>query len=477
MENNKLNIKEYLDADERKSLLRLLTAGSVDDGKSTLIGRLLFDSKKLYEDQLQALERDSKRLGNAGAGEIDYALLLDGLKAEREEGITIDVAYRYFSTNQRKFIIADTPGHEQYTRNMITGGSTANLAIILVDARTGVITQTRRHTFLVSLLGIKHIVLAVNKMDLVDYSEEVFNKIKNEYLHLTAQLGIEDVTCFPLSAKMGDNVVEKSDKTPWFEGTSLLQYLETVPIDRDRNMNDFRFPVQYVLRPNLDFRGFSGKVASGIIRKGDTVMALPSKKTSRVKSIVTYEGELDYAFCPQCVTITLEDEIDISRGEMLVKPDNLPFIGRNIQTKLVWMDEEPMNRNKQFFLKIGTNTTRATINAVDYRIDINTMEQLEGKDFCLNEIGQVQITTAKTLFFDDYKQNRATGAFILIDPITNNTCAVGMIEKPINEEELLSEDLPTLDLKKLGIEPEHYEAIELAAKELSRQGIEIIIKK
>ena len=477
MENNKLNIKEYLDADERKSLLRLLTAGSVDDGKSTLIGRLLFDSKKLYEDQLQALERDSKRLGNAGAGEIDYALLLDGLKAEREEGITIDVAYRYFSTNQRKFIIADTPGHEQYTRNMITGGSTANLAIILVDARTGVITQTRRHTFLVSLLGIKHIVLAVNKMDLVDYSEEVFNKIKNEYLHLTAQLGIEDVTCFPLSAKVGDNVVEKSEKTPWFEGTSLLQYLETVPIDQDRNMNDFRFPVQYVLRPNLDFRGFSGKVASGIIRKGDTVMALPSKKTSRVKSIVTYEGELDYAFCPQCVTITLEDEIDISRGEMLVKPDNLPFIGRNIQTKLVWMDEEPMNRNKQFFLKIGTNTTRATINAVDYRIDINTMDQLEGKDFCLNEIGQVQITTAKTLFFDDYKQNRATGAFILIDPITNNTCAVGMIEKPINEEELLIEDLPTLDLKKLGIEPEHYEAIELAAKELSRQGIEIIIKK
>ena len=477
MENNKLNIKEYLDADERKSLLRLLTAGSVDDGKSTLIGRLLFDSKKLYEDQLQALERDSKRLGNAGAGEIDYALLLDGLKAEREEGITIDVAYRYFSTNQRKFIIADTPGHEQYTRNMITGGSTANLAIILVDARTGVITQTRRHTFLVSLLGIKHIVLAVNKMDLVDYSEEVFNKIKNEYLHLTAQLGIEDVTCFPLSAKVGDNVVEKSNKTPWFEGTSLLQYLETVPIDRDRNMNDFRFPVQYVLRPNLDFRGFSGKVASGIIRKGDTVMALPSKKTSRVKSIVTYEGELDYAFCPQCVTITLEDEIDISRGEMLVKPDNLPFIGRNIQTKLVWMDEEPMNRNKQFFLKIGTNTTRATINAVDYRIDINTMDQLEGKDFCLNEIGQVQITTAKTLFFDDYKQNRATGAFILIDPITNNTCAVGMIEKPINEEELLSEDLPTLDLKKLGIAPEHHDAIELAAKELSRQGIEIIIKK
>ena len=477
MEDNSLNIKAYLDADERKSLLRLLTAGSVDDGKSTLIGRLLFDSKKLYEDQLQALERDSKRVGNAGAGEIDYALLLDGLKAEREEGITIDVAYRYFSTNQRKFIIADTPGHEQYTRNMITGGSTANLAIILVDARTGVITQTRRHTFLVSLLGIKHIVLAVNKMDLVDFSEEVFCKIKDEYLELTNQLGIEDVTCFPLSAKEGDNVVEKSNRTPWFEGISLLQYLETVPIDQDRNMQDFRFPVQYVLRPNLDFRGFSGKVASGIIRKGDPIMALPSRKTSRVKSIVTYEGELDYAFCPQCVTITLEDEIDISRGEMLVKPDNLPFIGRHIQSKLVWMDEEPMDRSKQFFLKANTNTTRATISAIDYRIDVNTMENLEGKDFKLNEIGQVQITTAKTLFFDAYKQNRATGAFILIDPITNNTCAVGMIEKQLDEADLLQEDLPTLDLPKLGIAPEHYEAIEKAVKELSKQGLEIVIKK
>ena len=471
------NIREFLDADERKSLLRLLTAGSVDDGKSTLIGRLLFDSKKLYEDQLQALERDSKRVGNAGAGEIDYALLLDGLKAEREEGITIDVAYRYFSTNLRKFIIADTPGHEQYTRNMITGGSTANLAIILVDARTGVITQTRRHTFLVSLLGIKHIVLAVNKMDLVDFSEEVFCKIKDEYLELTNQLGIDDVTCFPLSAKEGDNVVEKSNRTPWFEGTSLLQYLETVPIDQDRNMHDFRFPVQYVLRPNLDFRGFSGKVASGIIRKGDPIMALPSRKKSRVKSIVTYDGELEYAFCPQCVTITLEDEIDISRGEMLVKPDNIPFVGRHLQTKLVWMDEEPMDRGKQFFLKANTNTTRATISAIDYRIDVNTMEHLEGKDFKLNEIGQVQITTAKTLFFDAYKQNRATGAFILIDPITNNTCAVGMIEKQLDEADLLEEELPTLDLPKLGIAPEHYEAIEKAVKELSKQGLEIVIRK
>ena len=477
MINHKLNIKDYLDADERKSLLRLLTAGSVDDGKSTLIGRLLFDSKKLYEDQLQALERDSKRVGNAGAGEIDYALLLDGLKAEREEGITIDVAYRYFSTNQRKFIIADTPGHEQYTRNMITGGSTANLAIILVDARTGVITQTRRHTFLVSLLGIKHIALAVNKMDLVDFSEDVFKSIRDEYLSLTNQLGIEDVTCFPISAKMGDNVVEKSDRTPWYNGISLLEFLETVPIDQDRNMQDFRFPVQYVLRPNLDFRGFCGKVASGVISKGDEIIALPSRKASRVKSIVTYDGELDYAFCPQCVTITLEDEIDISRGEMLVKPDNLPFIGRHLQTKLVWMDEEPMDRSKQFFLKAGTNTTRATISAIDYRIDVNTMEHLPGADFKLNEIGQVQITTAKTLLFDAYAKNRATGAFILIDPITNNTSAVGMIEKPLAEEDLLEEDVPTLDLPRLGIGPEHYEAIEKVVKELSKQGIEVKVQK
>ena len=393
------NIKEFLDQDEKKDLLRLLTAGSVDDGKSTLIGRLLFDSKKLYEDQLQALERDSKRVGNAGE-HIDYALLLDGLKAEREEGITIDVAYRYFSTNLRKFIIADTPGHEQYTRNMITGGSTANLAIILVDARTGVITQTRRHTFLVSLLGIKHIVLAVNKMDLVDFSQEVFDKIVGEYRKLTDYLGIDDVTCFPLSALDGDNVVEKSDRTPWYEGPALLDFLETVPIHTDRNMDDFRYPVQYVLRPNLDFRGFCGKIASGVIRKGDEIMALPSKKKSHVKSIVTYEGELEEAFCPQCVTITLEDEIDISRGEMIVKSDNLPEIGRHVETMLVWMDEEPMDRKKQFYLKHNTNTTRATIDQIAYKVDVNTMEQSPAEFFKLNEIGRVQITTAKTLFFD-----------------------------------------------------------------------------
>ena len=477
MEDKKIDIKAFLDADEKKDLLRLLTAGSVDDGKSTLIGRLLFDSKKLYEDQLQALERDSVRVGNAGAGEIDYALLLDGLKAEREEGITIDVAYRYFSTNQRKFIIADTPGHEQYTRNMITGGSTANLAIILVDARAGVITQTRRHTFLVSLLGIKHIVLAVNKMDLVDFSHDVFDKIKSEYLALTSQLGIEDVTCFPISAKMGDNVVEKSTNTPWYDGPALLDFLETVPIHLDRNMTNFRYPVQYVLRPNLDFRGFSGKIASGVIHKGDEIVALPSMKRSHVKSIVTYDGELEEAFCPQSVTICLEDEIDISRGEMIVKPGDLPHVGRSFETMLVWMDEEPMDRAKQFFLKHNTNTTRATIDSVQYRVDVNTMEQMEGRDFKLNEIGCVRITTAKTLFFDSYKDNRATGAFILIDPITNNTSAVGMIVRPLEENEANEQPVPTLDLKALGIPAEHYPSIERATAELARQGLEVKIIK
>lgn len=422
----KINIKEFLDKDEKKDLLRLLTAGSVDDGKSTLIGRLLFDSKKLYEDQLDALERDSKRLGNAG-GEIDYALLLDGLKAEREQGITIDVAYRYFSTNRRKFIIADTPGHEQYTRNMITGGSTANLAIILVDARTGVITQTKRHTFIVSLLGIKHVVLAVNKMDLVGYSQQVFDNIVSNYMEFAKGLNIPDIRPIPLSALKGDNVVEVSELMPWYQGHSLLEFLETVRVGKDRNYTDFRFPVQYVLRPNLDFRGFSGKVASGIIRQGDTIMALPSGKQSRVKTIHTYDGNLQEAFPPQSITITLEDEIDISRGEMIVLPDNLPTVNRHFDAMLVWMDEQPMKPGQQYFIKHTTNTLRAQIDDIDYRIDINTLNQSKIDYFQLNEIGRVKVTTSQPLLFDPYTQNRSTGAFILIDPITNNTSAVGMI--------------------------------------------------
>lgn len=475
--NSKLNIKEFLDKDEQKDLLRFLTAGSVDDGKSTLIGRLLFDSKKIYEDQLDALERDSKRVGNAGE-HIDYALLLDGLKAEREQGITIDVAYRYFSTNNRKFIIADTPGHEQYTRNMITGGSTANAAIILVDARTGVITQTRRHTYLISLLGIKHLVLAVNKMDLVDFDKAVFDKIVRDFEEFVTPLGIPDVTCIPLSALDGDNVVEKSKRTPWYTGKCMLDYLETVPIDLDRNYDDFRYPVQYVLRPNLDFRGFCGKVASGVVRKGDTVMALPSRKTSKVKSIVTYEGEIEEAFPPLCVTITLEDEIDISRGEMIVKPDNLPTEDRNFEAMLVWMDEEAMDPNKQFYLKQTTNTTRARIDSIKYKVNVNTMEQSEVDHLELNEIGRVVFTTGKELLFDPYQKNKQTGSFILIDPITNNTSAVGMIIDRVDAKDMKHDDaLATICLSDLGIDECHLEAIQKAADELKRQGIVVKVKK
>lgn len=475
MEIKNLDIKEFLDRDEQKDLLRFLTAGSVDDGKSTLIGRLLFDSKKIYEDQLDALERDSKRVGNAGE-HIDYALLLDGLKAEREQGITIDVAYRYFSTNNRKFIIADTPGHEQYTRNMITGGSTANAAVILVDARTGVITQTRRHTYLISLLGIKHLVLAVNKMDLVDFDENVFNKIVSDFNAFVADLNIPDVYCIPLSALEGDNVVEKSERTPWYDGKCLLDYLETVPIDLDRNYSDFRYPVQYVLRPNLDFRGFCGKVASGVIRPGDEVMALPSRKKSRVKSIVTYEGEIEEAFPPMCVTLTLEDEIDISRGEMIVKPDNLPIESRNFEAMLVWMDEEPMDTSKQFFIKQTTNTTRARIDNIKYRVDVNTMERSNVELLKLNEIGRVVFTTGKELFFDPYHTNKQTGAFILIDPITNNTSAVGMIIGKVDAGELVGDDaIATIDLKALGIDESHRAAIEKVCDQLKRQGLTIKI--
>jgi adenylyl-sulfate kinase len=432
-----LSIKQFLDQDQRKDLLRLLTAGSVDDGKSTLIGRLMFDSKMLYEDQLAALEKDSKRMGHAGE-DIDYALLLDGLKAEREQGITIDVAYRYFSTAKRKFIIADTPGHEQYTRNMITGGSTANLAIILIDATKGVITQTRRHTFLVSLLGIKHVVLAVNKMDLVDFSQKIFDDICTDYKNFVTQLDIPDVEFIPLSALKGDNVVEISGKMTWYHGKSMLEFLETVHVSSDRNYDDFRFPVQYVLRPDRDFRGFAGKVASGIVKPGDTVMALPSRKTSKVKTIPTYDGNLEKAFPPQSVTLVLEDEIDISRGEMLVNPDNLPRMDRHFEAMLVWMDEEPMDLSTQFFLKQTTNTTRARIDMLRHKVDVNTLEKSEVEILSLNEIGRAVFTTAKPLFFDPYKKNKNTGSFVLIHPVTNNTVAVGMILDKLESKNLPS---------------------------------------
>ena len=361
---------------------------------------------------------------------------------------------------------------------MITGGSTANLAIILVDARTGVITQTRRHTFLCSLLGIKHLVLAVNKMDLVNFDEQVFRKIVADFEAFIKPFGIPDVRCIPLSALEGDNVVTRSQRTPWYDGPALLEFLETVHIGNDHNLKDFRYPVQYVVRPDLDFRGFCGKIASGVVRKGDEVMALPSGKRSRVKRIVTYDGDLDYAFPPQSVTLQLEDEIDISRGEMIVHPDNVPNVGRHFEAMLVWMDEQPMDVRKSFYLKQTTNTTRCRIDHFDYKVDVNTLEKSEVDHLELNEIGRAVIVSAKELFFDAYKDNKPTGAFILIDPITNNTSCVGMILGPVAENDLHSDDaLPTLDLPKLGIAPEHYEAIDKAVKELSRQGIEVKVKK
>ncbi len=421
-----MDINEFLNRDEQKDLLRLLTAGAVDDGKSTLIGRLLYDSKLLYEDQLAALERDSKRVGSV-AGEIDYALLLDGLQAEREQGITIDVAYRYFATAKRKFIIADTPGHEQYTRNMVTGASTANLAIVLVDARTGVINQTRRHTFLISLLGIKHVILAVNKMDLVDYQESIFNDICQEYRDFVTRLKIPDLHFIPLSALKGDNVVEKSQNMKWYTGQPLLEILETVYVTSDRNFIDFRYPVQYVLRPDAEFRGFAGTVASGVVRPGDDILVLPSRKKSKVKTISTYDGNLKEAFPPQSVALTLEDEIDISRGDMLVHPNNLPRTARTFEAMLVWMDEKPMLKSTAFFLKHTTRTTRATIDRIRYRTDVNTLRKNEATSLALNEIGRVTITCGQPLFFDPYMKNHTTGSFIMIDPVTNFTAAVGMI--------------------------------------------------
>lgn len=455
-----MDIEAYLNQDQKKDLLRLLTAGSVDDGKSTLIGRLLFDSKKLYEDHLAALERDSRRIGHAG-NDIDYALLLDGLKAEREQGITIDVAYRYFSTSRRKFIIADTPGHEQYTRNMVTGASTANLAIILVDARTGVITQTRRHTYLVSLLGIRHIVLAINKMDLVDWKKEVFDSICEDYRSFVTQLDIPDINFIPLSALKGDNVVEGSPHMPWYHGKSLLEFLETVHIQSDRNFDDFRFPVQYIIRPSDDYRGFAGKVTSGVVKPGDEIMVLPGRKRSKVRSISTYDGQLDYANPPLSVTLTLQDEIDISRGDMLVHPHNLPRVERHFEAMLVWMDEQPMDPARHFFIKQNTHNTRVRIDQIRYRVDVNTLEELPAEYFRLNEIGRVVLTTVKPLFFDPYRKNRSTGSFILIDPVTNNTVAVGMIIDKLSSNELPSritvEDKETIARGESLIKPSDYQ--------------------
>src|SRR5689334_15574761 len=421
------DIHQYLAQHERKELLRFITCGSVDDGKSTLIGRLFYEAKMIYEDQLAAIQKDSTKFGTTGSGEIDLALFTDGLEDERQQGITIDVAYRYFSTDKRKFIIADTPGHEQYTRNMATGASTADLAIILIDARHGVLVQTKRHSFIVSLLGIRHVVVAINKMDLVGYSQEAYDKIRGDYQSFAARLDLPDVHFLPLSALKGDNVVAPSKSMSWYNGPTLMHLLETVYIGSDRNLEDLRFPVQNVLRPHLDFRGFSGTLASGIVRRGDEIMALPSRKTSRVKSIVTYDGELEEAFSPQSVTLTLEDEIDVSRGDMLVRPGNLPRAEQKFEATVVWMSEEPMVPGKSYWFKQTTKLTPGAISTLRYQIDVNTLHRAEAPTLKLNEIGRCAVSLSQPICFDGYRRNRATGAFIVIDRLTNGTVAAGMI--------------------------------------------------
>ena len=420
------DINAYLKQHENKQLLRFITCGSVDDGKSTLIGRLLYDSKMIYEDQLAQLEADSKIVGTTGGG-FDPALLTDGLKAEREQGITIDVAYRYFSTAKRKFIIADTPGHEQYTRNMATGASTADLAILMIDARNGVLTQTKRHSFIVSLLGIHHVIVAVNKMDLVDYSEQRFEEICDEYKSFASRLDPFDLHFIPISALSGDNVVDRSENMAWYNGSTLMNMLETVYIGSDRNLQDFRFPVQFVNRPNLDFRGFCGTVSSGTIRPGEEVMVLPSRQKSTVKEIVTYDGSLDEAFAPLAITLTLNDEIDASRGDMIVRSGNVPKSRDSIEAMLVWMNEESMVPGKTYLFKHTTQTVPGTIDTLRYKVDVNTLHRSPAPQLELNEIGRVGISLSSPIHFDAYRRNRSTGAFIIVDRITNSTVAAGMV--------------------------------------------------
>ncbi len=420
------DILAYLHQHEHKELLRFITCGSVDDGKSTLIGRLLFDSKMLYEDQLAQLENESKTHGTVG-GKFDPALVTDGLKAEREQGITIDVAYRYFSTAKRKFIIADTPGHEQYTRNMATGASTADLAIILIDARHGVLTQTRRHSFIVSLLGIRHVVVTINKMDLVGFSQERFEEICADYRDFASRLDLPDLHFIPISALNGDNVVDPSPSMSWYRGSTLMNFLESVYIGSDRNLEDFRLPVQYVNRPNLDFRGFCGTLSSGIVRKGDEIMVLPSRQRSRVKRIVTMDGDLDEAFASQSITLVLDSEIDCSRGDMIVRPGNVPKISNSFDATVVWMSAEPMIPGKSYLFKQTTLSTQGQIDSLRYRVDVNTLHRSPAPDLQLNEIGRCSITVNQPIFYDAYRRNRSTGAFIIVDRISNITVGAGMI--------------------------------------------------
>ncbi len=409
-------------------LLRFITAGSVDDGKSTLIGRLLHDSKSIFEDQLSAISKTSEKRGMAA---VDLSLLTDGLQAEREQGITIDVAYRYFATPKRKFIIGDTPGHEQYTRNMVTAASTANLVVILIDARKGVLTQTRRHTFLASMVGVPHIVLAVNKMDMVEYSEDTFNAIVAEYRAFAAQLGIHDVTCIPMSALNGDMVVEHGDNLSWYKGAPLLEFLENVVIDYDVNTTDFRYPVQWVCRPQTheyhDFRGYMGRIESGEIAVGDEITVLPSGRTSKVKEIATYDGNLQRAYAPQSVTLTLEDEVDISRGDMFVKANAMPQVAKEFEATLCWLAEAPLDLNRKYIIKHTTRMVKCLFSRLEYRVDVNTLAHHETVLLNMNDIARVAMKTQQPLSLDHYSKNRFTGSFIVIDEASNNTVAAGMI--------------------------------------------------
>jgi bifunctional enzyme CysN/CysC len=432
------DIEAYLDLHARKDLLRFITCGSVDDGKSTLIGRMLHEAQVLFEDQLATLEAESKTIGTRG-GEIDYALLLDGLTAEREQGITIDVAYRFFSTDRRKFIVADTPGHEQYTRNMVTGASTADLAVILIDARKGVLVQTRRHSYLVSLLGIRHVVLAVNKMDLVDYDEQRFGDIVGDYREFARGLGIEFLA-IPISAVNGDNVISRSERTPWYTGPTLMEHLDTAEVTDGKQSLPFRMPVQWVNRPHLDFRGFSGTVASGVVRPGDAIRVLPSGRESHVASIVTYDGPLDAAVADQSVTLTLTDEIDVSRGDVIASREDPPEVAQQFEATIIWMSDDALLRGRSYLLKIGTRTATATVAPLRYKINVNTLEQVPANRLELNEIGVGEVELDRPIAFDAYRRNREMGSFILIDRVTNNTVGAGLIHHALRRMEDLQRE-------------------------------------
>lgn len=425
--------RQLLAEHSSKELLRFITCGSVDDGKSSLIGRLLLEAGAVYDDQIAALRKDSEKHGTNGT-EIDTALLLDGLEDERQQGITIDVAYRYFTTSKRKFIIADTPGHEQFTRNMATGASTADLALILVDASKGILTQTKRHAFIVSLLGIKHVILAVNKMDLVAYDQAVFDRICSEFRQFADKLDIPDIRFVPLSALKGDNVAEPSANTLWYEDGSLLHLLENVYVGADSNVRDLRFPVQWVNRPDADFRGFSGTIASGVLRVGDEVVVLPSKKTTRIRRIVTRDGDLAEASSPESVTVTLDDEIDITRGDMIVRTGNRPHVSREVDAMLVWMSEQALVPGKQYWMKHTTRRTSGEVQSVRYSIDVNTLHRSNAANLKLNEIGRCRVALHDPLIFDSYRRNRETGSFILVDRITNETVAAGMLLEPNTDQ-------------------------------------------